>query len=477
MEAKILLTFLISYLIGTAMAPLILVDISHLLLITAGLFVASVFMHKNKIVLVVGISLAVLFISIVNYEYKTSKIIESANHLEGRKSTFVVLIDDMPSGTSFGQRVKAKVISVDGQQENAKVNLFAPKFPELEYGQLVEFEGKVSGFSETPGRYLKDGQIGSVSAYQVSVVNSDVARNIKYYLLKIRKKFNESVTKLLPSSEANLAQGLIMGERAVFDDQFKIYLQNSGTTHIIALSGYNITIILGIFIIFRKYFSKLVNFMIPVIFVVIFIIMTGASASIVRAGIMGLMPLLARYLGRSSQSLIAIVLSATLMVAINPLILLYDIGFQLSFAAIVGVVYLAPKIKFGNALPGSLRSIFTETIAAQIATLPIIVYYFGSVSLVSPLANLAILWLVPTAMFLSFLTGIMGLVSGFFGSIVALPTAAILASINYLIEVFGSLPYAARALEIKSPIWILIYYLIILDIFFIFKKGERVRPT
>lgn len=477
MEAKILLVFLISYLLGTAFAPIISVEISYLIITAVLILVVGVFNYKSRFVLTVVISFAALLFSIANYEYKASKISALASSLEDKKATYEVVIDDMPSATVYGSKVKVRIISIDGRSSVAKANLFAPKYPELKYGQVIEFEGKLSGFSKTPSRFLKDGQVGSLSTYQIKVKDNTQSYDYKYFLLKIRESFNESLMKLLPSDEANLAQGLIMGERAVFDDQFKTYLQNSGTTHIIALSGYNITIILGIFIAFRKYFPRSVNLLIPTVFIILFIVMTGASASIVRAGIMGLMPLLARYLGRSSQSIIAIILSATIMVMFNPFILMYDIGFQLSFAAIVGVVYLAPKIKFNKLLPSALGSIFSETIAAQIATLPIIVYYFGSVSIVSPIANLAILWLVPAAMLLSFITGVCGLASTLLASVVALPTTALLTTINYLIEFFGSLPYSARAFEIKSPIWIFIYYLIILDIFFIFKKGERVRPT
>jgi len=199
--------------------------------------------------------------------------------------------------------------------------------------------------------------------------------------------------------------------------------------------------------------------------------MTGASASIVRAGIMGFMPLLARYLGRSSNSFVAILVSAFIMTLLNPFIVLYDIGFQLSFMALCGMLYLGPLISVWLGwLPNGIRFILAETLGAQIATLPLLLFYFGTVSIVSPISNLVILALVPFGMLAAFFVGLMGIFLPIIAQLIAIPSYFLLHIFYLLINYFGSLPYASTQLKIDNPVWLIITYVVILDIIFMSRK-------
>jgi competence protein ComEC len=193
---------------------------------------------------------------------------------------------------------------------------------------------------------------------------------------------------------------------------------------------------------------------------------------------MGFMPLLAAYLGREGDSFISILFSAVIMVLFNPFLALFDVGFQLSFAALAGMIYLAPIIaRFLSKLPDRISGMLSETIGAQLTAMPLLAYYFGSVSLISPLANLVILSLVPLGMLTSFAIGLSGIVWQSLGNFVAIPSFVILKLINMLIAFFGSLPEAARSIKIQNPIWILAMYFVLFDIWLLASKVKRERPT
>lgn len=235
-----------------------------------------------------------------------------------------------------------------------------------------------------------------------------------------------------------------------------------GITHIIAISGYNITILAKVAEktlgkIGRKYIFWGVLAMI-----VSFVIMTGAQASIVRAGIMGALLVYAGFIGRKSNAINILVLAGAVMVFLNPLILRNDIGFQLSFLATLGLVYISSIFEsWFKKLPEFFRVMLSATLSAQVLTLPIIISSFGKLSLIAPLANAIILSFVPFSMFLGFLSGGLGMlwlplgrIIGFFGYIV-------LDIIIKISELLSKIPYASLGLKVNSW-WVWgIYYVVI----------------
>jgi len=179
------------------------------------------------------------------------------------------------------------------------------------------------------------------------------------------------------------------------------------------MSGYNITIIISLFLMMAPHFyiKRRWAWIIIIPSIIAFVILTGAESSIVRAGIMGIVAALATESGRVSDVKRLLVITAVLMLAYNPYLLVFDIGFQLSFAATIGLVYLPkliPKLDFFNK-PGlsGLFDITTTTLAAQIAVAPLLLYHFGQISLISPIANSLILPIVPFLMALGFITVIL----------------------------------------------------------------------
>ena len=235
----------------------------------------------------------------------------------------------------------------------------------------------------------------------------------KIFLAK--RSFESAVSRSVSEPNAAFINGILLGSRQNIPENLKEAFNKTGTTHTLAISGYNIMIIswavLAGFIIF---FKRRTAFWLSVAVIVLFVILTGASASVVRAALMGLLLLFAQGYGRLYDPKNSIILAGAAMVWLNPLLLVFDIGFQLSFVAVMGLIYLYPKIDNKlKKLPklGTLKEITLMTLSAQIAVAPLLIYYFKNFSIVSLPTNVLILPFIPTAMFIGFLTGLAGMVS------------------------------------------------------------------
>jgi competence protein ComEC len=230
--------------------------------------------------------------------------------------------------------------------------------------------------------------------------------------MRVRDIFIGSVRRSVSEPAASYLVGILVGGRAALPQTVVDAFSRTSTSHILAISGYNITILAtAVMTVLASRMGRRKAAFGATMIIVVFVIMTGASASVVRAALMGVFLLLSSMMGRAASVEIAMLLSGALMVFINPLIVRDDIGFQLSFAALGGLVWLEPIItrrlgKFGASRLGRLVA---PTTAAQLAVFPLLLYYFHSLSVIGPLANVLVLPFVPLAMALGFATGLLGL--------------------------------------------------------------------
>lgn len=249
-----------------------------------------------------------------------------------------------------------------------------------------------------------------------------------------------------------LMGGLILGEKSAFSPELRQDFVNTSTIHIVALSGYNITIVAEWFM---KLFAQIPyapkNFGIGagILAIFLFIIMTGGSSTAIRAGIMATLALVARATGRNYDVARALVLAAVFMVVLNPFVLAYDVSFQLSFIATIAVIFFAPRIeKYFMWVTESfgLRDIVSVTTAAYIFVFPFILYKMGNFSLVALPANILVLPFIPFTMMLGFLTGFAGLF--WYGLSVPVGFISYL-FLHYelgVIDFFANVPFAAFSL-------------------------------
>ena len=234
------------------------------------------------------------------------------------------------------------------------------------------------------------------------------------WILNVRNWFASRVRRLVPEPEVNLGLSYLLGMRTGLDDELNENLRTVGLVHIVVASGAHLSILVGIM---RKIFGKISRFaglLFSLVLIMVFMAMVGFTPSILRAGIMTILTLLAWYVGRkiAPWRLILLVAAGTLLISPNYVI---NLGWLLSFASFTGIMILVPEFKkifYGKKEPRFVAGIVITTVAATLMTLPIVLYYYGQISLINLVANLLILPTLPYAMGLVFLAGVLADIPG-----------------------------------------------------------------
>ncbi|PIW08435.1 hypothetical protein COW38_00800, partial [Candidatus Collierbacteria bacterium CG17_big_fil_post_rev_8_21_14_2_50_45_7] len=232
--------------------------------------------------------------------------------------------------------------------------------------------------------------------------------NIMIMLGHWRKAWVGQLQRTLPEPMASLSGGILLGVKAQMPRDFYQALVNTGTLHVIAASGFNVSVVAAVLMgVLMRVVSRGWAIGGGIGGIVVYVLIAGASASVIRAGIMGSLTLIAYYLGRPTEARRLLWVSAGIMLLASPLMLL-DVGFQLSVAATAGLLYLEPWIKILSSSVGMttyvqsiLANYLYPTLAATIATLPVILWHFGTVSWISPIVNLLVLPIIPLIMGMS----------------------------------------------------------------------------
>lgn len=361
-----------------------------------------------------------------------------------------------------------------------KIKVTSETVPEWHYGDLISLEGNIKKPDNQALRYYeKEGIFGSAGFPKIKLRKTGQSSPIKAYLFKF-KNFSEAIfKKSLPPQSAAFMSGLTLGDTAGFTKEFKQQMSVTGTSHLVALSGYNISIIAtSIMLVFGLWLSRRKTFIFTAIVIILFVVMTGAEASVVRAAIMGFLVLLADQVQRYYSVRNALVIAATAMVAANPKLLVWDVGFQLSFAAVLGLLYVRPVVagilKFKE--PGFLnwRDNLATTIAAQLAVLPILLGNFGLFSPLSIISNILILASVPLTMLLGFLMVILGIVSQYFAIIIGWLANLFLSYQIGVINFFSRFKIGFMVQNFSAALTLVYYAVLIgLVIFYNFKKFPK----
>ena len=259
---------------------------------------------------------------------------------------------------------------------------------------------------------------------QVELVSTGGGNIFQRGLLRVKQRFKDQVELVLPEPQASFLAGMLLGAKGGLPEDVREQFNIVGVSHIIVISGFHVAIVAGLLMNLglALSLSRRQAFWLAVVGLILFILLTGAQTSAVRAGIMGGLVLLAMQAGRLSDVKNLLLLAAVVMLLINPLLLRFDVGFQLSFLATIGIVYLSPLItKLLRFLPEALkiRESATMTLSAQVTTLPIIITSFERLSVVAPLANIMIVPLMPVTMMVGFVSGLVSFVSLALGKVLA----------------------------------------------------------
>lgn len=380
----------------------------------------------------------------------------------------------------------------DGQWKDGRGNISIKTliYPEYNYGDNLEIEcflQEPTNFEDSTfnyKKYLAKQDIWSIcSAPKIKKLEGDSGNPLVKIMLRFKTKIEVNISRLWPQPDSSLMAGILYGSRSGLPQDLTDNFSRTGVSHIIAVSGYNVSIIivaLNGLLIYLGFFRKQ-SFWLLVFLIIAFVFFTGASASVVRAGVMALVTLIAQHAGRLSAIGRVLTYTCVIMLVSNPYMLVWDAGFQLSFLATVGLVYLSPIIKeffdkkftVKNTLLSGLLEVFVTTMAAIIITLPLIMYQFGRVSLVAPLVNMLILWSMPWLMLCGFLALVLSFIFFPIGQLVGWLTEFGIRYVIMVIDWFGRLAWAA--IEIRIPLWVMVlsYALLLIFILKSYKKASE----
>lgn len=382
-----------------------------------------------------------------------------------------------------------------------KVLVRAGAYEEFAYGDEIQVTGKLEkpksfAGGESDGRvfnyprYLaKDGIYHTVSYPSIETLSRGHGNFIKSWLFVAKSAYLNAIEQVMPEPASALAGGITVGAKKSLGKELEEDFRKTGIIHIVVLSGYNVMIIATFLLFLLSYFSRSVGAAIGAVLIVLFAIMTGAGATVVRASAMGLLALFAAQTGRTYDALRALAIVGFVMLLWNPKILIADISFQLSFVATLGLIfglslwgrstYTHPNEydQRREILPNkaTIREILVATIATQIAVLPLILYYMGDFSLVAIAANVLVLPVLPFAMLFSFLAGLVGLASTTLSVPIGWIAYILLEYMLSVVDILANLPFAAFHFDNFSFIWIVAIYFLFAALLVSFYRDRPVH--
>jgi len=472
-----------------------------LLLAVAGVSVSFFIPSTFKIpVLLIGLCLLCSAVGISRYRVVQSAVDnDSVRHLNDRpeKITLAGYVADEPDIRESFQKLKVKI---DGTESIVLVS--TSRHPDYHYLDEVRLIGKL----KTPAvsddfnyqEYLLKDRIYSVMDFPNIEINSKHPYTIFSWsyekILWVKERLELSIHENFSKNDESILEGILLGENKTMDQDIKLRLNAAGLTHLTAISGGNIIIASDIIFMLllmlglwrgQAFYGALVG-------IWLYIIITGMPASGVRAAIMGSLFLLAQKVGRQYTGVRAITFAAMGMLFINPFVLRYDIGFQLSFLASLGILYAKPlcdtffhpmvnilgkepQTKIRVFLKNSLKigcDILSVTLAAQLFTLPIIVYNFGMVSLTAPLSNILVLPMIPWLMGFGFLCAVLGIISKFLAWVLFIPTKILLWYFFTIVSSFSK-PWMTLVFTDISWLWLVIYYAFLWIFMFFWHRKKK----
>jgi len=441
----------------------------------SGILLISVFWQYKKLV-IIGFCLLFLVLGIFRHQIFLSKIENSPiKNFIGKEITLIGSIDEDPDLREKIAKLTIKIEKIMGEDgpppTEKKVLVTVWKYPEYQYGDGLKIKGKLETPQEFEGfnykNYLiKDGILAVMGFPEIELITQNQGNFLKRSLIFFKNKLKESLNKVMSRPQSAITEALFFGEEENISKEWKEKFNLTGTRHITAVSGMNITIITFLILNFLLMlgFWRQQAFYLSIILIIFYILMIGAPASAIRASIMAFLLLIAQHFGRFSTASRALVFAATLMLFQNPLILRWDIGFQLSFLATLGMVHLQPILAgFFKKIPNFLqiRNNLSTTLSAQIFALPILIYNFGQISLISPLTNILILPLIPLITILGFIFSFLGIFWQGLAQILSWPAWLLITYILKVIDSSSKIPFTSLIFKNVHWFFLIISYLIL----------------
>ena len=373
-----------------------------------------------------------------------------------------VIVSDIEEKSAHN-RYTVEILRINGvkPEKKSSVLVYEPYPTECLTGEKVAFSGRLNrpeNFLSSSERvfqyekYLRQFSIYAITTVQESPCTGKKQRYTPF--AKLRKRLVTAMSTFLPTQEASLLSGLVLGLRGSLSPELLDAFRVTGLIHIIVLSGYNVTLIAETI---RRLFAwtpKAVSFFISFITIIAFVALAGAQIAAIRAGSMATIALIARTTSREYDGIRALLLVAAVMTLYNPDQVLFSTSFHMSFLATLGLLIFSPMIeRLLNRMPEKfeIRNIIASTLATQIFLLPYLAYAIGEVSIIGIPANIFILPIIPIAMLFGSAVTAIAVVSPVIASGIAPIAYLPLRAITFLAEFFSQIPYATLSLP-KIPV-------------------------
>jgi len=488
LKDKVFYTALIGFFVGVSISSIFNVDMYvSIFFVLLGLFLLLIkFLIKFQDLKLLFLIIVILSAGLGSFRLSLDRFFDKDNVLDEFLEQEVTLEGEILAEPKVKEtNTQLRVFLED---EKVGILVFADLYPQFSYGDRVRLQGKLQkpeNFETDTGRvfnyvsYLGKDKIFYQMFYpEIELIDSQGGNFIKRNLFALKDAFLRSIKKVVPDPHSALLGGITVGAEESLGDKLQDDFRKTGIIHIVVLSGYNVTIVAEFFMRMFSFMPILWKSIIGALSIALFMIMTGASATIVRASIMAVLVIISRITGRTTDMLRLLLIAGALMVLHNPNILMFDPSFQLSFLATLGLIYLSPHIeKYLKIVPkkADLRGFATATISTQIFVLPLLLYMTGSLSLVAVPVNLLVLPVIPISMLLGLLTGMFGFISTAISFPIGFVNFVLLDYVLKVVNFFAGLSFASVSIKSFS-VWAMLFVYAVY-IFLFLKLRKKKEPS
>lgn len=316
-------------------------------------------------------------------------------------------------------------------------------YQNLQYADQVQVIGKKQGFE--------------IEAKEVLELKKG---RLETWVFNFRKDLEKRINRHFPKPQSELLSGILLGVKSNLSREFKAALVATGTIHVVVVSGYNIVLLASFILLLAPFFGRKKVTFLALVTIVLYTVLVGFSAPTLRALIMGSVTLLAVLLGKRTIAIYSLIVAALIMLLINPEYI-FDISFQLTFAATLGVLLFTKAFERKlNKFPKWFRETLATTLAAQSLVIPLLFYYFGTVSLLSPVVNTLVLWTIPVGTVLGFAFLGLTFISNFLADLCSYLLILPLTFFTRTVDFFGTFRILVLSFEKGNLMLVLGYYLI-----------------
>ena len=392
------------------------------------------------------LGLGVLGMGLVVVSMRTHPVLHIIEEVQDAR----VLVVSAPQQLAVGQRAFVDLTRTGGRTVRVRATMNTSET--LRYGTVLTVTGTLAPPEVTPtfnerGYLRAHRAAGTLDASQVQLIGERSGWLPMRVLYDVRAWLVRRIDHAIHSPQSTVVNGVLLGDQGSLSADLEEVFRRTGTTHILVVSGSNVVIIAWVVQRLLSRFGRRFSAFATFIVLASFVVVSGADASVIRATVFYAFILLAQLTGQRLHAPTLVAWVATLMALTNPWILLYDVSFQLSFSAVLGLLLFAPWLS--RVLPGWLsQEYLAPTLAAQVGTLPVLMYQFGSASIVAPLANLLVLPIVPIVM----LGGVLTLVVPWL-QVFSWTTEGVTTVLIWIVRVLGRFRYASFELPAHHLVW------------------------